>query len=144
MAIKIGKPSETGRCEVTRDGVKIGYIKKSTSGAPVLSGRIMVGRRAPSGYSARTVDGQSYHFPTRKAAIEFLAEVAKKAIQQDLMATLSERPCVGACEAPVEDCYAGQWTVHGPHHFEVHLMAWKGGGVELRHCPGKTERTKLQ
>lgn len=61
-----------------------------------------------------------------------------------LLASLAEDSCADVtCPARTEDCYAGQWTIHGPHHFEVTRQKWMGGGVEVIHCPGKTEATKL-
>lgn len=57
---------------------------------------------------------------------------------------ITANPCTDtACANAQDDCYAGQWTVHPAHHYEVRLMAWQGGGVEQRHCPGRTKATKL-
>lgn len=65
--------------------------------------------------------------------------------REKLLQSLAENPCDGPeeCEAAQEPCYAGQWTVHSPHHYEVHRMAWRGGGTEMIHCPGKTKETVL-
>jgi len=41
------------------------------------------------------------------------------------------------------DCYEGQWTLHGPHDYEVRVQNWLGGGTAIVHCPGKTESTVL-
>ena len=61
-----------------------------------------------------------------------------------LLASLAEDPCSeDSCSASVHDCYPGQWTIHGPHHYEVTRQQWLGGGKEMLHCPGKTEATKL-
>lgn len=60
--------------------------------------------------------------------------------REGLLASLAEDSCSDrACTASVHDCYAGQWTVHKPHHYEVTRQKWMGGGVEILHCPGKTE-----
>lgn len=40
-------------------------------------------------------------------------------------------------------CYNGQWTIHGPHDFQVHVTNWLGGGDATVHCPGKTPATVL-
>lgn len=40
-------------------------------------------------------------------------------------------------------CYEGQWTLHGPHDYEVRVQNWLGGGTAITHCPGKTEATVL-
>lgn len=40
-------------------------------------------------------------------------------------------------------CYNGQWMIHGPHDFQVHVANWLGGGDATVHCPGKTEATVL-
>lgn len=62
----------------------------------------------------------------------------------DLGRLLASDPCTDdGCTNRQYPCYHGQWTVHGPHHYLVHRQAWRGGGTELLHCPGKTEQTKL-
>lgn len=64
--------------------------------------------------------------------------------REGLLASLAQDPCVSDCTADAEHlCYEGQWTIHGPHHYEVTRQKWRGGGVEILHCPGKTEATKL-
>jgi len=61
-----------------------------------------------------------------------------------LLASLAEDPCLDdSCSASTHACYPGQWTVHGPHQYEVIRQKWMGGGTEMLHCPGKTEATKL-
>jgi len=40
-------------------------------------------------------------------------------------------------------CYDGQWTLHGPHDYEVLRANWRGGGKGIVHCPGKTPETVL-
>lgn len=40
-------------------------------------------------------------------------------------------------------CYDGQWTLHGPHDYEVRKANWRGGGKGTIHCPGKTPDTIL-
>lgn len=42
-----------------------------------------------------------------------------------------------------DPCYNGQWTIHGPHDYEVRVQNWLGGGTAIVHCPGKTEATVL-
>ena len=40
-------------------------------------------------------------------------------------------------------CYDGQWTLHGPHDYEVLKANRRGGGKGIIHCPGKTPDTIL-
>ena len=58
---------------------------------------------------------------------------------------LPEPDAEHACRADGAEqaCYAGQWTIHGPHDFEVERAAWRGGGKHHLHCPGKTQETLL-
>ena len=50
-----------------------------------------------------------------------------------------------ACELQEGNCYAGQWTVHAPHHYET-----QGAGMNFYlgkyqvHCPGKTEQDTIK
>lgn len=63
---------------------------------------------------------------------------------QEILDQIRKNPCdAGDCAAPQADCYIGQWTVHGPHHVEMILPKWKGGGTIQSHCPGKTAATVL-
>lgn len=68
------RPSGDKRWDVLADGRKIGYIHKQTEGEPVLSGRIMVGRRAPRGYYGRRLNESSIWFRTRTEAINHISQ----------------------------------------------------------------------
>ena len=64
----------------------------------------------------------------------------------------AEHDCHAVQDGPTErqqhlsrphPCYGGQWTIHGPHDFQVQVQNWLGGGNALVHCPGKTQETLL-
>ncbi len=64
------------------------------------------------------------------------------AASAEIIAQITANPCAArSCDAQVAHCYAGQWTAHAPHHYEVQQMAWMGGGTIQMHCPGpRTDR----
>jgi hypothetical protein len=66
--------------------------------------------------------------------------------RQAVLDHLAQDPCPdpGACTHDQHTCYAGQWLVHGPHHYTATRQAWRGGGQETIHCAGKTEETRLK
>jgi hypothetical protein len=49
-----------------------------------------------------------------------------------------------SCKADRGGCYAGQWTIHAPHHETVYLPRHLGGGTKQTHCPGRTASTILK
>lgn len=66
---------------------------------------------------------------------------------ESILKQIQEFPCKPAeCRQTDGEhtCYAGQWTVHGPHDYEVRRQAWRGGGTGWIHCAGKTEATKIR
>lgn len=63
----------------------------------------------------------------------------------DVKAELEKNTCSdpAGCVEKREPCYIGQWTVHGPHHYELRRQLHLGGGTIQVHCNGKTAETKL-
>lgn len=60
------------------------------------------------------------------------------AISPKVLAQITANPCKAACDNRTEPCYAGHWTAHKPHHYEVIGMGTlRHLGKHMVHCPGK-------
>lgn len=73
------------------NGRKVGEIHKQEEGEPVLSGSIMVGRRAPRGYYARRTNGRSVWFPLQSDALAYFDNTAQPNPEENTMTTTVRR-----------------------------------------------------
>jgi hypothetical protein len=73
------------------DGHKVGEIHKQEEGEPVLSGSIMVGRRAPRGYYARRTNGRSVWFPLQSDALAYFDNTAQSNPEENTMTATVKR-----------------------------------------------------